>query len=77
MRSNCSYYDLHLSECFMNREELIQKLRELLQLSTTQKQQDAFSNAIRVLETTKIPAWYIMNYVLDETGFKLTCKSDA
>lgn len=61
----------------MNREELISKLKELLQLSTTQKQQRTFSNAIHALETTNIPAWYITSYVLDETGFKLICKSNA
>ena len=61
----------------MNREELIQKLEELLAISANEKLCNVFNNAIRTLQTTNIPAWYIMNYVLDETGFKLTCKLNA
>lgn len=61
----------------MNREELIQKLEELYNLASNEKLQTAFFNAIRTLKTTSIPAWYVTNYVLDETGFRLNCKPGA
>lgn len=61
----------------MQREEIIAKLKELLAMSGNKKLRNAFTNAIRTLETTGIPAWYVLNYVLDETGIKITCKSDA
>lgn len=61
----------------MQREEIIAKLKELLAMSGNDKLRNAFTNAIRTLETTSIPAWYVLNYVLDETGIKITCRSDA
>lgn len=60
----------------MNREELIQKLEDLRAMCVN-KNTTAFDNAIKALKTTSIPAWYIMNYVLDETGFKLNCNPGA
>lgn len=60
----------------MNREELIQKLEDL-RFMCVNKNTTVFDNAIRALKTTSIPAWYITNYILDETGFKLVCKSNA
>ena len=61
----------------MNREELIQKLEELYEIAANDKLKTAFENAIRTLKTTSIPAWYVANYVLDETGFRLNCKPGA
>ena len=61
----------------MNRQELIQKLDELHALASNEKLRTVFSNAIRTLKTTSIPAWYVTNYVLDETGFRLNCKPGA
>lgn len=61
----------------MCRTEIIAKLNELLAISGNDKLRTAFMNAIRTLETTSIPAWYVLNYILDETGIKLTCKSDV
>ena len=61
----------------MNREELIQKLEELRSICVKSSSATAFDNAIKALKTTSIPAWYIMNYVLDETGFRLNCNPGA
>lgn len=61
----------------MNREELIQKLEDLRFMCVKSSSTTAFDNAIKALKTTSIPAWYIMNYVLDETGFKLNCTTGA
>ena len=60
----------------MNREELIQKLEDLRAMCVN-KNTTAFDDAIKALKTTKIPAWYIMSYVMDATGFRLICNPGA
>lgn len=47
----------------MERRIQVEEYEKELKLTTSPKLKEALSNAIKVLQSTTIPVWYIKNYV--------------